>query len=277
VFITGSFLESSVMALPGRKQPDIKKKSKKKGKDTGGAEEDGGVQELGFEQMKEMGNELKGLRESHAQEQREKIQKQRAEEPQKAKKKGEADTRLDVSELVTETEARKGGMPEHIAALPANHPIRIRWEKGFRQREDGTWYQLSADEMQSDVGISEEKQRALLIIPLIVIGIAMIIGGNWYASKLTETRADIINTVKLKGIKDKSETKQKLKQAYKSQWLPELTAILSDFKKTKRSFEAFSDNQESGSYIQHIKKHNKEFDAEEAMQWRTRIIRKPSQ
>jgi hypothetical protein len=224
-----------------------------------------------------MGNELKGLRESHAQEQVEKIQKLRAEQPQKAKKKGDADTRQDVSELETETEARKGGMPEHIAALPANHPIRVRWEKGFRQREDGTWFQQSADEMHDNIGISEEKQRAFLLIPLILIGIAMIIGGNWYATKLTDTRVDIINTVKLKGIKDKAETKKKLKKAYKSQWLPELTGILDDFKKAKRSFEAFSDNQEGGSYIQYIKKHNKKFDAEEAMQWRTRSIRKPSQ
>ncbi|MBF0446325.1 MAG: hypothetical protein HQL68_12125 [Magnetococcales bacterium] len=265
------------MALPGRKQPDIKKKPTKKGQADAGAEEDGLILELGFEEMKNMGNELKGLRESHAQEQLEKIQKLRSEQPQPKKKKGDADTRLDVSELVTETEARKGGMPEHIAALPANHPIRVRWEKGFRQREDGTWFQLSADEMQNDIGISEEKQRAFLIIPLIVIGIALIIGGNWYASKLTDTRADIINTVKLKGIKDKPETKEKLIKAYKSQWLPELTGILDDFKKAKRSFEEFSDNQESGSYIQHIKKHDKEFDAEEAMQWRTRSIRKPSQ
>ncbi|MBF0195035.1 MAG: hypothetical protein HQL71_10790 [Magnetococcales bacterium] len=265
------------MALPGRKQPDIKKKPSKNGPTAEGDEEDGGIQELGFEQMKEMGNELKVLRESHAQEQIEKIQKLRAEAPQKEDKKGDADTRLDVSELVTETEARKGGIPDHIAALPANHPIRIRWEKGFRQREDGTWYQISEDELHNDRGISEEKQRAFLIIPLIIIGIALVIGGNWYASKLTDTRKDIINTVKLKGIKDKPETKKLLKKAYRSQWLPELTGILKDFKKVKRSFDAFSDNQESGSYIQHIKKHNKKFDAEEAMQWRTRAIRKPTQ
>ncbi|MBF0380148.1 MAG: hypothetical protein HQL69_03965 [Magnetococcales bacterium] len=265
------------MALPGRKQPDIKQKSTKKGQAAESTDEDGAVQELSFDEMKEMGKELKGLRESHAKEQLEKIKQQKAQEPKKKKKKGDADTRIDVSELVTETEARKGGMPEHIAALPANHPIRVRWEKGFRQREDGTWYQLSQDELQNDIGISEEKQRAFLIIPLIVIGIGLIIGGNWYASKLTQTRTDIINTVKLKGIKDKPETKAKLKKAYKSQWLPELTGILDEFKKAKRSFSAFSDNQEGGSYIQHIKKHNKKFDAEEAMQWRTRVIRKPSQ
>ncbi|MBF0444215.1 MAG: hypothetical protein HQL68_01395 [Magnetococcales bacterium] len=266
------------MALPGSKKDNIKKKSSKKGKEDNVAEdaEEVVVEEFDFAQMKEMGNELKGLREAHAKEQLEKIKKQKAEEPKKKKKKDEADSRIDVSELETETEARKGGLPEHIAALPKTHPIRIRWEKGFRQREDGTWYQLSEDELQDHIGISEEKQRAFLLIPLIVIGILMVIGGNWYESRLTETRKEIIDTIKLKNIKDRPETKEKLKKAYKSHWLPELTALLEEFKKVKRNFDVFSDNEESGSYIQYIKKHNKQFDADEAMQWRTRIIRKPS-
>ncbi|MBF0383127.1 MAG: hypothetical protein HQL69_19060 [Magnetococcales bacterium] len=268
------------MALPGSKKDNIKAKPSKKdekGKVADGEEEEVVVDEFSFAQMKEMGAELKGLRESHAKEQLEKIKKQKAEEKKKKKKKkDDADTRIDVKELVTETEARKGGLPDHIAALPKNHPIRVRWEKGFRQREDGTWYQLSDDELRDDIGISEEKQRAFLLIPLVVLGIMLIIGGNWYENKLTETRKEIIYTIKLKNIKDKPETKAKLKKAYKSHWLPELTALLEHFKKIKRNFDAFSDNEEAGSYIQHIKKHNKKFDAEEAMEWRTRVIRKPS-
>jgi len=268
------------MALPGSKKDNIKKKPSKKGKKGAVAQdsdtEEAGVAELSFDQMKEMGKELKRLREAHAKDQIEKIKKQQAEEPKKKKKKGEADTRIDVSELDTETEARKGGMPEHIAALPENHPIRLRWEKGFRQREDGTWYQLSAEELQDHIGISKEKQQAFLLIPLILIGLLMVIGGNWYEGRLAETRKDIVNTIKLKNVKDKPETKEKLKKAFSSHWLPELTTLLKDFKKMKRNFDVFSDNEESGSYIQYIKKHNKKFDVDEAMEWRTRSIRKPS-
>ncbi|MBF0359300.1 MAG: hypothetical protein HQL70_11915 [Magnetococcales bacterium] len=275
------------MALPGGKKPKIQKKPTKKApkKPADGAQEesklagatDETAPELTGDDLKKMGDELKGLSTAHAQKQIEEIRKKRAEESQEEKpKKGDADTRIDVKELKTEVEARKGGMPEHIAALPENHPIRLRWEKGFRQREDGTWYKVSNEELADHVIISEDKQRAFLLIPLIVLGLLILIGGNWYSSQLTSTREDIIKTVKLKGIKDKPETKKQLQKAYKSQWLPELKTMLKEFKKVKRDFGSFVDNAESGSYIQHIKKHNKKFDAEEAMQWRTRIIRKPS-
>jgi hypothetical protein len=276
------------MALPGGKKPTIQKKPTKKApkKQAGGAKDSGvagstdeAAQELTGDDLKKMADELKGLTGAHAQEQLAQIKKLREEEAAKEKekpKKGEADNRLDVKELKTETEARKGGIPEHIAALPENHPIRLRWEKGFRQREDGTWFKVSDEELSGHVTISEDKQRAFLLIPLIVIGLLILIGGNWYSSQLTSTREDIIKTVKLKGIKDKADTKKKLQKAYKSQWLPELKTMLTEFKKVKRDFGAFGNNAESGSYIKHIKKHNKKFDAEEAMQWRTKIIRKPS-
>ncbi|MBF0194709.1 MAG: hypothetical protein HQL71_09120 [Magnetococcales bacterium] len=266
------------MALPGRKKDNIKKKSNKKAKDSKENQEevDNSMEELSFAQMKEMGEELKGLRESHTRTQIENIKKLKAKKKKKKKKKEEEDARIDVKELETETEARKGGMPEHIAALDENHPIRIRWEKGFRQRENGTWYQLSDEELSDHLGISKEKQSAFLLIPLVVIAILMIIAGNWYEGRLSETRKDIIDTIKLKNIKDKPETKEKLKTVYRSHWLPELEALLTDFKKVKRNFDTFSDNEETGSYIQYIKKHNKKFDHDEAMQWRTRAIRKPS-
>jgi hypothetical protein len=266
------------MALPGRKkQPDIKQKSGKKAPEVEKAE-DAGVEELKFEQIRDQGQELKNIREAHAVEQLEKIKKQRLTEKPKKVQKGKGDTRIDVEELVTETEDRKGGMPEHIAALSATHPIRVRWEKGFRQREDGTWYKLTEDDLtQESISMSEEKQTALLIIPLIVLGLLLVIGGNWYVDQISDTRKQIFKTVRQKEMKKNDpKTKAKLKRARDSSWLPELTGLLEEFKKVKSKFTSLSDNAEGGSYIKHIKKHNKKFDPEEAMRWRTRIIRKPS-
>jgi hypothetical protein len=267
------------MALPGRKKEnEIKQKP---GKPAAAAEgSDAAAEEFSFEQMKEMGKELKNLKEEDAQKQLAEIKAQKAAEleAEKAgikqeKKKVE---KVDLKDITTELEAKKGGLPEHIAKLPEKHPIRVRWEKGFRQREDGTWFKLSDDEIHSSISISDEKQHAFLLLPLIVVGLLVIIGGNWYASQLTETREDIIKTVKFKGLKNNPEAKKQLKRAYESQWLPELSGILNTFKKSKRSFSGFSDNKEGGSYIKHIKKHNKKFDPEEAMRWRTKTIRKPS-
>ncbi len=268
------------MALPGRKQePQIKQKP---GKQPAAGEEkqDERVEELSFEQMQAMGDQLKELQEGDAKKQLEEIRKAKeaeATDPKQQKKK-KKEEKIDLKDIKTEVEQRKGGLPEHIAKLPENHPIRVRWEKGFRQREDGTWYKLSEDELDAgSIHLSEEKQHAFLLLPLIVLGLLVIIGGNWYANQLTDTREAIIKTVKFKGLKDNPDAKKKLKKAYESQWLPELTSILETFKKTKRSFSSFSDNEEGGSYIKYIKKHNKKFDPEEAMRWRTRTIRKPSE
>jgi hypothetical protein len=270
------------MALPGRaKQPNIKQKTGKQ-PPASDQEKEGAVEEFTFEQMKDMGKDLKDLREGASREQLKEIREKKAqeelEEKKKKKKKKKKDDKIDLKDITTELEAKKGGLPEHIAKLPENHPIRVRWEKGFRQREDGTWYKTSDLDYQDGIRISEDMQRAFLIVPLIVLGIAIVIGGNWYANQLTETRDKIIKTVKSKGLSTNNpKTKEKLKKAYRSHWLPELTSLLDEIKKTKRSFAGFGDNAESGSYMQHIKKHNKKFDAQEAMQWRTRIIRKPSQ
>jgi hypothetical protein len=269
------------MALPGRaKQPNIKQKAGKKGA-ADQEEVEPQVDEFSFDQMKSMGKELKDLSEGDSKQQLREIQKLRdaeALEAKKKKNKKKTDNRVNVEELDTVTEARKGGLPEHIAKLPLKHPIRVRWEKGFRQREDGTWYKMSAEEGEDHISLSHEKKHALFLIPLIVLGIVVVFGGNWYANQLTDTRKEIVKTIKFKGLsKHDPITKKKLDRAYKSHWLPELTVILDGLKKVPRNFSSFGDNSEKGSYMQHIKKHNKEFDPEEAMRWRTRVIRKPSQ
>ncbi len=265
------------MAMPGSKQQtEIKQKPNSNDKNAVQVE-DSRVEELDFNQMKDQGEELRLLREDHAREQLEKIKKLRlVENPKKKNKNG--DIRIDLKDITTETESRKGGMPEHIAKLPENHSIRVRWEKGFRQREDGTWYKLSANDLPDHLyGLSEERQQAFMIVPLIAIGLAMIIGGNWYTEELTDTRKEIFKTVMQKELpKNNPETKKKLKRSRESRWLPELTSLLAEFKDSKSRFTSLSDNTEGGSYIKHITKHNIKFDPDEAMQWRARVIRKPS-
>ncbi|MBF0453586.1 MAG: hypothetical protein HQL72_02070 [Magnetococcales bacterium] len=266
------------MALPGRaKQPIVKQK-------TGGkpAEDDTTKDaipaEPTFEEMKAMGKELKALQESGSREELQKIRLKKAQEEAKNKDK-KSEEKIDLKDIKTEVEARKGGLPEHIAKLPKNHPIRLRWEKGFRQREDGTWYKPAEGfDYDGPLHLSQEKKQALYLIPVILLGIALVLGGNWYADQLSEVRKEIVKTIKLKNIpKDDPKTKEKLDAAYKSHWLPELKALLTEIKKIRRNFSEFGDNPEPGTYLQYIKRHNKPFDAQEAMQWRSRVIRKPHQ
>ena len=267
---------SIMAAIPGRKKEmEIKKKSGNKAQEPGKSE-DSGVDELTFDQMKEESKELKKLREDHSREQLKKIKQMKlTENPKKNNKKG--DTRINLKDITTETEERKGGMPDHIAALPETHAIRVRWEKGFRQRADGTWYHID-DGLSGGKGLSENQKHALLLIPLILIGLVMVLGGNWYADELHETKKQIFKTVKHKELhKNDPATKMKLIIARDSKWLPELSGILTEFKQAKDTYTSFGDNSEDGSYVEYIRKNNKKFNSVEAMEWRTRVIRKPSQ
>ena len=264
-------------AIPGRKKEmEIKKKSGNKAQEPGKSE-DSGVDELNFDQMKEESKELKKLREDHSREQLKKIKQMKlTENPKKNNKKG--DTRINLKDITTETEERKGGMPDHIAALPETHAIRVRWEKGFRQRADGTWYYHIDDGLSGGKGLSENQKHALLLIPLILIGLVMVLGGNWYADELHETKKQIFKTVKHKELhKNDPATKRKLIIARDSKWLPELSGILTEFKQAKDTYTSFGDNSEDGSYVEYIRKNNKKFNSVEAMEWRIRVIRKPSQ
>lgn len=268
------------MALPGRaKQPEINQKAGNKASgDAKGGEEK--LEELSFEQIQKMNEDLKKLQAGATQEELEKIrQAKEAGEPvtKGKKKKKKKDDRVDLKDITTELEERKGGLPEHIAKLPKNHPIRMRWEKGFRQREDGTWFKPKPKKgFQDNINLSPDQERAFYILPLILIGVLLVVGGSWYINKLSDTRKEIIDTIRRKGLsQDNPDTKEKLKLAYESHWLPELTSLLKEFKKVRRSFSKFGDNPEPGSYLDHIKRHGKEFDPQAAMQWRSRIIRKP--
>lgn len=271
------------MALPGARKDQNVQQRPGNASGSGEEEKEPVLEEFTFEQMKAMGGELKDLTEAAAREQIKKIQEQKELEAQleaegkTKKKKKDKDDRINLSEIKTETEKRKGGLPDHIKALPPEHPIRQRWEKGFKQREDGTWVKSAELLEHEDALAKEEKQRKMLIIPLLAMGIAIVVAGSWYSSQLSDTRKQIVSTIKSKGLSvQKPEVKEKVNRAYKTRWLPELDGLLEEFKQTRRSLAHFEDNQEKGSYMQHIKNSGKKFDPQEALEWRTREIRKPT-
>ena len=235
------------------------------------------IEEMNFDQIKDMEGDLKDLFQEVSAEDLEAIRELKAKEEEAETKKEKLDDRINLQDITTEVEKRKGGLPEHIAKLPENHPIRVRWEKGFRQRSDGTWYKQSNQEMLEQQELAEEKKRAFLRIPIILLCLVIVAVGNWYANQLTETRKEIVKTAKFKGLELKeTKTREKINTAFRSHSLFEVSGILNKIKKTPRKFAAYDDNQESGSYMQYIKRHNKKFNSDDAMQWRAKLIRKPS-
>jgi hypothetical protein len=268
------------MPLPGKATAQIDKKNHGKADSADGQEVVPGSDELSFEQMKAMGQDLKKMFQQVSTEDLEKIREIRSQEEKEektGKKKKKKDDRINLEDITTELAARKGGLPDHIAALPADHPLRRRWEQGFRQRADGTWVNQAGLEYHDQFGLAKEKKQAFLLIPILILGIIVIVLGNWYADQLTDTRKEIVKTVKFKGLlQDDPKVKEKLRTAFKSHSLPKVSGIMNDIKKIRRNFSSFKDNPEQGSYIQHIKRHNKKFRGKDALQWRAKLIRKPS-
>ncbi len=235
---------------------------------------DGKVDELDFAQMAEQDAELRNKAREKSKKELEKIRKKRELEELTGKK--HATEQVSLSELDTEMEGDKGGLPAHLAALPQNHPLRIRWEKGFRIRPDGSWY--------APLALRKKNRRKQILkniifywIPIILIGIGLVIGSQWYSTRMDSIRDEIKEVVKKKALDLKDpQVKDKYRRVQETTWLPDLEKLLKEFQTIPRNFNIFSDNPEPGSYVDYIKRHNLPFNQREALEWRTRIIRKPS-
>ena len=235
---------------------------------------DGKQDELDFSQMAEQDSELRELARKKSKKELEKIRKKRELEEITGKK--NTSEQVDLSELSTELQDQKGGLPEHLAALPPTHPLRLRWEKGFRLRADGSSYEPLA------LRNANRKKRILKNIllywsPIILLAVGMVVGSLWYTKRVDSVRDEIVAVVKKKALDLKDpDVKKKYRRVQETTWLPDLEKLLKEFQKIPRNFNIFADNPEPGSYVNYIKRHNKPFNQREAMEWRTRVIRKPS-
>lgn len=263
-------------SLPGRSTlpSKIKKPSvdPSKGRQPSAGPIDGKVEELSFEEIRKSDQELRQLARAKTQKELEDIRKRRQQQELAGKQKSTATVSL--SEIKTDMEDQQGGLPEHIAALAKDHPIRVRWEKGFRQRADGTWYKAYQPIKKRKT--SHLKAFFFYWVPLILLAVGLLIGAKQYMEDVSKLRETIVDTVKKKGL---ALTDPRLREQYRrlfaTNWIPDLERLLADIQKIPRNFDTFADNPEEGSYLEHIKRHNKVFNAREALEWHTKIIRKP--
>jgi hypothetical protein len=213
------------VGLPkGSAQPKTKQKPGQQPKDLE-KKKDPKRAELTFDEMRDQGKELKEIHEGSVRKKLIKIRELRSKK--KSKKKKNKDDLINLNDITTETEARKGGMPEHIAQLPEDHPIRTRWEHGFQERDDGSW-KPSLTPTLSD---NQKKLLLLAITTLLFVGI--IIAGMWYDNKVSKTRDEIVSKIATKFKKSDPEAVKLIDEVYGTIWLPRLHKIKSDVSKIK--------------------------------------------
>ena len=223
--------------LPGKQKEEKLKKSENKA-----PKEDPRTPELSFEQMKTQGEELKTIQGEETKQQLEEIRKKKEVEAletaqgsdeeetsdgtkKKSKKKKEKDDRIDLNEISTEVEARKGGTPDHIKKLPETHPLRIRWEKGYQERDDGAWEE--AEEADNSAFMNRSlKQGVVYGLTLIVFFIVAVVVYNWYWNSVADTKDEIHSTIG-SDLRMRNINRVKLLEARAkgSKWLPEIRLI----------------------------------------------------
>ncbi|MEO5364120.1 MAG: hypothetical protein H7838_10930 [Magnetococcus sp. DMHC-8] len=176
-------------------------------------------------------------------------------------------------------QSKKGGLPEHIAALPKDHPIRLRWEKGYRQRPDGSWAKTALPIQESGGSAKEWIKFVVVTVVILLIAAGVMKGVDSYREALQKKRDEVIEIITKKGFSlDDPEVRAVYMDISTTAWLPKLEKALENLKRIPRKFvEQFVDNPEQGSYVDYIKRHGKPFDEREAIEWQTRSMRKPAE
>ena len=264
--------------LPGRAPPPQSKKPTKGGKPSKHSDEtdEGKIEELSFEEIRALEQEFIELTQGKVKKDLEAVRKKREEDELLGRKRTVEKT--DLSDIETAFTGKKGGLPEHLANLPPEHPLRARFEQGFRRRPDGTWYKsgttLSSHGRKKSAPM---KKAALYWLPLILVLMTFFVLARMYHKELEHKRATIIEIVKKKGLAlNDPVIRRKYQLILITNWLPDLERLLREIERIPRNFDAFPDNPEVGSYIDYIKKHSKPFDEKDAQEWYTRSIRKPA-
>ena len=266
--------------LPGAKAPASPKKSSKSGKPKGGpedGEDEAKIEELSFEEIKALEEEFIQLTQGKVRKELDDIKKKR-EEDELLGRERKVEEQVSLADIETAFESKKGGLPPHLAALPAEHPLRARFEQGFRRRPDGTWFKAVSDPEAKGRKRGAKKSSALvfwIIVVLILLG--MLAGLRSYNKALELKRSEIIALIKKKGLDlENPKIRQRYNLILVTNWIPDLERLLREIQRMPRNFDVFPDNVETGSYLEYIERHNLPFDEMDAQEWFTRSIRKPA-
>ncbi len=185
---------------------------------------------------------------------------------------------VNVGELKFVVEEKKAGLPERIKKLPKDHPVRILYEKGFKQKAQEERKRLRTKRRMMDPKALKELIVIVSILVLIVVLVGGVYKGNQsYQSDMDQTRQAILLKIKEKNYRpDHPTLKKEFTELFHSQWLPDLKKLLSFIDGLSINYAVFDGNPEPGSYTEYIKRHRKPFNQADAMEWYAREIRKPS-
>ncbi|MBF0613603.1 MAG: hypothetical protein G8237_00615 [Magnetococcales bacterium] len=208
----------------------------------------------------------------------EEVRKKREQELQRGKSK--PIEKINVTELKFAREEKKAGLPENIRRLPKDHPVRVMYEKGFKQkglRVPDRHIDYSGDRLTFwDAMRSIAKPLGILMIVGGVIA-GLYYGGKSYQAGAEDTRSLIMTVIKNKNYRpDHPTIAKEFKALYWSNWLPDLYRLLDLVQGLGMNDEHLESNPEAGSYLEYIKRHNLPFDQTEAMEWYSREMRKSS-
>lgn len=150
-------------------------------------------------------------------------------------------------------------------------------ESWYRQRPNGNWYLAYVPrKVKKHFFLRGDSIKAILY--LVLVASTLFYSSKLYFEEISKTRDTIIQVINMKELTMTHPIlKQKnIRKVWGIAWLPDLRKLLHAIEKIPRNFDSFPDNLESGSYMDYIEKKNKKFNADEAMEWRSRIIRKPA-
>ncbi|MEO5339337.1 MAG: hypothetical protein H7837_02295 [Magnetococcus sp. MYC-9] len=228
-----------------------------------------------MEEIEELEEELLEQKRAKTQKELEEIRKKKEEDELLGKTKKIEKVDLAQIRPAGVQNSKKGGLPEHIAALPKDHPVRVRWEKGYRQRADGSWAKTAAPVHRES---SLKAWIKFLVISGLILGgsIGAMKGVDSYRDALQKKRDEVIDIITRKGYAlDDPEVRSMYYEVVTTSYLPKLDQILDSLKKAPRKLqEPLVANPEAGSYVDYIKRHGLPFDEREAMEWQTRSMRK---
>ncbi len=115
--------------------------------------------------------------------------------------------------------------------------------------------------------------QLLLIVFMAVVTLVAVSG---YRDALHKKQEEIIQMISRKGfgLAD-PEIRTLYTEATMTSWLPTLNHLLASLRSVpQKNTEQLPDNPEKGGYIEYIERHNIPFNAQEALEWQTRSLRK---
>ena len=261
----------SSSSLPSQAKPSVAAKSKPT-KPVEETEED----LPSIEEIAELEEELMEQKRTKTKQELEAIRKKKEEDELLGKTKKVQKVDLSQIKPVAAKPSKQGGLPEHIAALPKDHPIRVRWEKGYRQRADGTWAETALPVQDKHASLKGLIKFVVVTALISAVMVGVIQGIDAYREALNLKRGEVIDVITRKGYAlDDPEVRPMYIEVRTTSWLPKLEEILKTLKKAPRKLLVpFVSNPEAGSYVDYIKRHGLPFDEREAIEWQTRSMRK---